>query len=52
MASNSTPISRDGKTIRADIRARLIDAHEAGVTYKQMERLYGVKKDNAYVYAA
>ena len=48
MASNITSISRGGKTIRTDIRARLIDAHEAGVTYKQMERLYGVKKDNAY----
>ena len=48
MASNSTSISHGGKTIRADIRARLIDAHEAGVTYKKMERLYGVKKDTAY----
>ena len=47
MVSNSSSISRGGKTIRADIRARLIDAHKAGVTYKQMERLYGIKKDTA-----
>ena len=49
MASNSTPISSRGgggeQTIRADIWARLIDAHEAGATYKQMEHLYGAKKD-------
>ena len=30
------------------MRRRLIDAHEAGITYKQMSQLFGVKVDTAY----
>ena len=41
-------IHRGGKTITADIRVRLINAHQDGVSYKRMENLFGVKKDTAY----
>ena len=37
-----------GKAISNDIRKRLIDADEAGVAYKQMSLLFGVKVDTAY----
>ena len=36
------------KTITNDVRSRLIDAHEAGLTYKRMYQLFGVKVDTAY----
>ena len=35
------------KTIPNHVRKRLIDAHEAGLTYKQMSQLFGVKVDAA-----
>ena len=34
--------------VKDELRQRLIDAHQTGVTYRQMERLYGVKRDTAY----
>ena len=36
---------RGGRAINNELRQRLIDAHQTGVTYRQMERLYGVKRD-------
>ena len=42
------PLPRGGKSIPKDIRKRLIDAHEAGISYEKMTQLYGVKKDTAY----
>ena len=41
-------IHRGGRAINNELRQRLIDAHQTGVTYRQMERLYGVKRDTAY----
>ena len=37
-----------GRAINNELRHRLIDAHQTGVTYRQMERLYGVKIDTAF----
>ena len=50
LPTSTTPrlIHRGGKTITADIRVRLINAHQDGVSYKRMENLFGVKKDTAY----
>ena len=42
------PLPRGGKSIPKGMRKRLIDAHESGISYEQMTRLYGVKKDTAY----
>ena len=39
---------RGGRAINNELRQRLIDAHQTGITYRQMERLYGVKRDTAY----
>ena len=39
---------KGSKTIPNDVRKRLIDAHEAGFTYKQVSQLFGVKVDTAY----
>ena len=39
---------RGGRAINKELRQRLIDAHQTGVTYRQMERIYGVKRDTAY----
>ena len=39
---------KGGKTITNDVRRGLIDAHEAGLTYKRMSQLFGVKVDTAY----
>ena len=36
-------IRRGGKKITADIRVRLINAHQEGVSYKRMKNLFGVK---------
>ena len=46
--SSTVAISRSGRAISNELRQRLTDAHQSGVTYKQMTRLYGVKKDTAY----
>ena len=43
--SSTVAILRGGRAISNELRQRLIDAHQSGVTYKQMTRLYGVKKD-------
>ena len=43
--SSTVAISRGGRAISNELLQRLIDAHQSGVTYKQMTRLYGVKKD-------
>ena len=55
MASNSVSelsepsiVPRKGKAISNEIRKRLIDADEAGISYKQMSLLFGVKADTAY----
>ena len=51
---NSVPVgsnciaSKGNKTIPNDVRKRLIDAHEAALTYKQMSQLFGRKVDSAY----
>ena len=51
---NSVPVGsnciapKGSKTISNDVRKRLIDAHDAGLTYKQMSQLSGVKVDTAY----
>ena len=37
---------RGGRAINNELRQRLID--QTGITYRQMERLYGVKRDTAY----
>ena len=42
------PFHEAWRAISNELRQRLIDAHQSGVTYKQMTRLYGVKKDTAY----
>ena len=42
------PLPRGEKSIPKGMRKRLIDAHESGINYEQMTRLYGVKKDTAY----
>ena len=42
-------IHRGEKTITADIRVRLINAHQDGISFKRMENLFGVKKDTAYL---
>ena len=47
VGSNSVA-PKGGKTITNDVRRRLIDAHEADLTYKQMSQLFGVKVDTAY----
>ena len=50
---NSVPVGsnciapKGSKTIPNDVRKRLIDAQEAGLTYKQMSQLFGVKVDTA-----
>ena len=36
------------KAITNDVRKWLINAHKAGLTYKQMSPLFGVKVDTAY----
>ena len=52
---NSVPVGsnriapKGSKTIPKDVRKRLIDAHEAGLTYKQMSQLFGIKVDTAYI---
>ena len=52
---NSVPVGsnyiapKGSKTIPNDVRKRLIDGHEAGLTYKQMSQLFGVKVDTAYI---
>ena len=43
------PLPCGGKSIPKEMRKRLIDAHESGINYEQMTRLYGVKKDTAYL---
>ena len=46
---NSVPVGsncmalKGSKNIPNDVRKRLIDAHEAGLTYKQMSQLFGGK---------
>ena len=46
--SESSIVPRKGKAISNEIRKRLIDADEAGISYKQMSLLFGVKADTAY----
>ena len=41
-------VSRGGKAISNEVRRQLIEAHESGVSYHKMTRLFGIKRDTAY----
>ena len=41
-------IKRGGKSISNEVRSLLINAHQRGLSYREMVVLYGVREDTAY----